>query len=736
MPQLFDTKSFARIACAALSAAAIVSTSAMRTSVSAADAGLQLRVLSSRPAMLSGGDALIRVDVPTGVALRDVRITLNGADATSSLRADEQARALTGLLKGMTNGVNTLAAAVGGTKDGPARLTLVNHPAVGPIVSGPHEQPFICQTEAFKLQSGGTLGAALDSDCSVATRVDYVYRSSAGGDLKPLADPKNPPADVAMTTISLGQTVPYIVRIETGTINRAIYQIAMLHNPAREAAPDFMTHPAGWNHRLIYTFGGGCVTGWYRQGATTGGVVDDVMLRQGYAVASASLNTFGNNCAELLAAETMMMVKEHFIEAYGPPLFTIGWGGSGGSYQQHQIADGYPGLLDGIMPARSFPDLEFGTVPMITDSRLLKHYFDTLAATPYTDEQKRRIVGVGNLATMNQVADDDAGRINPMEHCPEVLPQAMRYDPVQNPKGVRCDIYDHAVNVWGRDPKTGFARRPLDNAGVQYALAALNAGTITKEQFLDLNEKVGGYNNDGNMVPTRTVADPAALRIAYRSGRFTSAGGGGLATTPVIDLRAYLDDVPQGNIHLRYHSFSTHERLLKANGYNDNHIMLTEDRKWGDSLRSPMQREALSQLDQWLTNLSKDTSNDAQIVRLRRAKPADLVDACWTRDDKPQKIAEKAAYGAGGRCEELYPANSFPRGVAGSSVAADIIKCQLKPIAASDYKVSFTPDEMSRLKKIFSTGVCDWSKPGIEQQPMAGTWQTFSTPQGSAGATR
>jgi len=722
------SRCFARIAPVVLSAVAIVSAFVARTPVGAADASLQLRVLSNKPAMLSGGDALIRIDVPSGGVVRDVRITLNGADVTSALRADEPARALMGLVKGMPNGVNTLAATTAGAKANPARLTLVNHPSVGPVFSGPHEQPFFCQTESFKLQAGGTLGPAVDSNCSVATRVDYVYRSSAGGDLKPLPDPKTPPPDVAMTTTSLGQAVPYIVRIETGTINRAIYQIAMLHNPAVEPAPDFMTHPAGWNRRLMYTFGGGCVTGWYRQGATTGGVVDDVMLRQGYAVASASLNTFGNNCAELLAAETMMMVKEHFIEAYGPPLFTIGWGGSGGSYQQHQIADGYPGLLDGIMPARSFPDLEFGTVPMITDSRLLKHYFDTLAATPYADEQKRRIAGLGTLATLNQVAEDDAGRINPMEHCPDVLPQAARYDPVKNPKGVRCDIYDHAVNVWGRDPRTGFARRPLDNVGIQYGLGALNAGIITKEQFLDLNERIGGYDNDGNMVPTRTAADPVALRIAYRSGRLTS-GSGGLATTPIVDLRAYLDEAPQGNIHLRYHSFSTHERLMKANGYNDNHIMLTEDRKWGDSLRSPMQREALGQLDQWLTNLSKDSTNDSQIVKLRRARPADLVDACWTRDDKPQKIVEKAMYGAGGRCEELYPANSFPRGVAGSSIAADIIKCQFKPIGASDYKVTFTAGEMGRLKKIFSTGVCDWSKPGVEQQPMAGTWQTFGASQ-------
>jgi hypothetical protein len=84
-----------------------------------------------------------------------------------------------------------------------------------------------------------------------------------------------------------------------------------------------------------------------------------------------------------------------------------------------------------------------------------------------------------------------------------------------------------------------------------------------------------------------------------------------------------------------------------------------------------------------------------------------------------------------GKCNELYPANSFPRGVAGSSLAADIIKCQLKPVAASDYKVMFTPDELTRLKQIFPTGVCDWSKPGVEQQPMTGTWQAL--PAAAAG---
>ena len=143
------------------------------------------------------------------------------------------------------------------------------------------------------------------------------------------------------------------------------------------------------------------------------------------------------------------------------------------------------------------------------------------------------------------------------------------------------------MNVWGRDPKTGFARRPLDNVGIQYGLGALNAGAITKEQFLDINARIGGYDNDGTIAPARTVADPAALRIVYRMGRLTS-GGGGLATTPILDYRAYLDDAPGGNIHLRYHSFAMRERLQKANGYTDNQVMLTDDRRWGDSLKAPV----------------------------------------------------------------------------------------------------------------------------------------------------
>src|SRR5258705_762194 len=228
---------------------------------------LQLRVLSSRPDMVTGGDALVRVRLPAGLGAGDVKLTVNGPDATAKLKADSSGRSLTGLVTGLTNGSNTLAATA--AKKGSAKLTVVNHSITGPIFSGPQEQPFACMTDKFKLQGGGTLGPALDANCSIATRVDYGYRGKHGK-LKALADPKSPPAD-ADTITRDGKPLPFVVRIETGTINRGIYQIAMVEG--------------GWNGRLIYTFGGSRQAGCDQQGDSTGRVDDPIRLSIGYAVA-------------------------------------------------------------------------------------------------------------------------------------------------------------------------------------------------------------------------------------------------------------------------------------------------------------------------------------------------------------------------------------------------------------------------------------------------------------------
>jgi hypothetical protein len=696
-------------------AASAIGVAQRRDGASAAQASA-INVLSSRAEMVTGTEALIQIVPPRGMAADVLRVSRNGKDVTTAFRRGADGTSLIGLVTELSRGTNQISV---GSGSGAATLSLVAYPVAGPVFSGPHETPFICETERFELRGGGTLGKALDADCSVPTRVDYFYRSTQGGALKPLPR-SGRPEDLAEATTSTGTRAPYIVRVETGTINRAIYQIAMLHDPAA-SAPDFATKSAGWNGRLIYTFGGGCPGGWYRQGRGTGGVDDETMLRQGYAIASATLNVFGNNCNDLLAAETMMMVKERFVEAYGLPLFTIGWGCSGGSYQVHQIADNYPGLLDGIIAGCSFPDVGHAAISAHSfGARLLHHYFAS-TGDAWTDAQKVAASGLPDLDSL-VVQGTRPDRINPRGVCDQSLPVDLIYDPKSNPRGTRCTVYDHTVNVYGRDPKTGFARRLLDNVGVQYGLAALNDGKISVGQFLDLNEKIGGVDIDANFVAQRTVADKTALRIAYESGRILS-GGGGLAATPVIDYRAY-SDFNKGDPHMRFFSFATRARLAAANGRAGNHVMLVEDSaSYGlFSTRSPLAREALAQMDRWLTALAADHSPEARAVKVVRHKPADLVDSCIDKSGK--RIIEEQRY-RGGACHELYPSHASPYLVAGMPLAHNVLKCQLKPIAASDYRVPMSRAETDRLKAIFPDGVCDYSKPGVEQRPLAGTWLSF-----------
>jgi hypothetical protein len=682
-------------------------------------------VVSSRPDVVSGGSTLIKVTYPTGALAKNIAVTLNGTDVTGAFNDDGKGN-FTGLVTGLTVGKNSIAVKTAGTVSDTLEVT--NYPITGPIFSGPQEKPFICETQDFTLPDGSKLGPALDGNCSIGTVVQYMYRTTAatGPQFKLLSDSRQLPSDVASTTTTDGKTVPYIVRVETGTINRGIYQIAMLNDPSKEPAPSLTSAPAGWNHKLVYTFGGGCTGGWYRQGNSTGGVMDDKILRQGYAMASSSLNVFGNNCQDLTAAETMGMVKEYFVKKMSAPKYTIGWGCSGGSYQQHQIADNYPGLLDGILPGCSFPEVAFATVYEITDARLLYNYFNNTNPGVFASEQQRQVSGFVTVRSLdNPAINGGALRINPTGFCPSVLPVVLRYDPVTNPRGARCDVYDHQVNVYGRDPVTGFALRPLDNVGVQYGLGALVARTITVDQFIDLNARIGGYDQDGNFQPGRSVGSLPAMTAAYQTGRLTNAGGG-LKDVPIIDYRAYTDDQPIGDIHQRYHSFSMRERLKKANGTAANQVMLVEDFRFGYySSDSPMLLDALAQMDKWLAAIQADTATDAMAAKVIRNKPATLQEGCNTRDANPTKIVETQSQ-SGGQCLALYPAPGAPHQVAGAPMSADIIKCQLKPIDVADYGgVPFTSAQMLRLQQAFPGGVCDWSKTGVAQQGLNGTWLKF-----------
>ncbi|HEY0806518.1 MAG TPA: DUF6351 family protein, partial [Pseudonocardiaceae bacterium] len=310
-------------------------------------------VSNPRPELVSGGQVLVRVTVPEDARPDRVRITENGHDVTSAFRAESN-DTLLGLVTGLRAGTNRLTARAGWQD---ADLRVENHPITGPVFSGPQQLPFFCQTQAFGL------APAVQPLCSAPTMVGYQYKNTAGA-FVPLADPTSRPADLATATVN-GRAVPYIVRTETGTIDRAVYQIAALFDGT---APSPLVPDRNWNGRLVYTFGGGCNAG-YHQGDSTGGVLNDQFLAQGYAVASSTLNVLDNNCSTVISAEAAMMVKEHFIDTYGPVAHTIGWGGSGGAIQQYDIADSYPGIIDGLIPAASFPNANGTTLSVVTDCR-------------------------------------------------------------------------------------------------------------------------------------------------------------------------------------------------------------------------------------------------------------------------------------------------------------------------------------------------------------------------------
>ncbi|MBZ5607118.1 MAG: DUF6351 family protein [Acidobacteriia bacterium] len=707
---------------AVLSAAALLTLFVSATP--AALAAVELRALSGRPDMLTGGEALIETNAPQ----EKFSATLNGQDVTRSFRPGKTRGSLLAHIDGLKLGKNTLEIK---SSKGSAKLELTNYPITGPVFSGPHQKPFVCQTE----QAG--LGAPLDEDCSVKAVVTYVYKSTEapppgagrgagrGGrgpgalptGFKPF-DPSAPrPADLAKTTTSDGKTVDYIVRRERGTINRAIYEITMLHDPA-EAAPDPWTASTGWNGRLVYSFGGGCAAG-YRQGLPGGALTDD-FLSKGYAIAASSLNVFGNNCDDVISSETMMMVKEHFIGEFGVPVHTIGTGGSGGAIQQYMMAQNYPGLLDGLMPQISFPDNAI--FESVIDCSLLDHAFNS-TKTSWNDDQKALVSGYATWKTCSEgwmargSATSLANNQVKAAACNPAIPKALAFDPATNPAGARCDYFDDMVNVYGKDHKTGAARRPLDNVGVQYGLAAFNAKQISFEQFVDLNEVIGGHDVDGNIVSARDVADPVGLKLAYQTGR-VNTGGGSLGIVPILDTRGYFD--MSGNLHDRFRSMVTRARLKEANGSSDNQATLMFPPS-GPAPQRP--GELLELMNQWLDHIGADTSSSTTAAKVAHDKPADLADACWT--EQGEKITEPLTYDGKGRCNQLYPAHADARIVAGSPLTDEVLKCELKPVTAKDYTQPLTPDQMARLKAAFPQGVCDYTRPGVSQQRVEGAWRRY-----------
>lgn len=757
-----------------------------------------VKTLSNRADLISGGSALVEVSVPASVSIATLKVDVNGTNATPAF-ATKNGRTI-GLVTGLKNGANTLTATSTDNSFGGAQLVITNHPIGGPVLLATQSGPWVCATPIPVAANGNTPAsnasglstAATDAQCNIATEYKLWYRTTtavstnngvdglciftlpdptpsiavpnpvtpANSCFQPYVTGTTPTASVALTTTANGVTLPYIVRVERGTLNRGIYDIAVLFDPTKPAWTA-LAPQAQWNGKVLYTYGAS--TGQPRQQFRTEQnwaigflndfrAADDIALRLGYMVADNSLTDSLYNSNRVLVTETTMMMKEHIVNSYGEIKYAMGNGCSGGSINQNTVATIYPGLLDGIQPTCDFPD-SITTGIEVSDCVLLVNLYvkpewtalqNGLTQTQI-DTKKAAINGHRNAIGCHgwnnafgfnnkpgnyvvQAVVNASGSIAPSgvskNNCN--LPAALVYDPITNPNGTRCGDADLSVAVWGATTGLpgGTSMRALttnDNVGVQYGLSALLAGTITAEDFVVVNEKIGGTDVDSNLTAARSTADAAALPIAYRAGIVSN--GKNLAKLAIIDSRGFDEGSTGSPIHYNWRSFEERARLDVDAGNHANQVIW----RYGNSLypTTPAHVAALTTfsfttMDTWLSNLiaaaPKSSLNDprtqAQIVA---AKPAAAVDFCYLTADVTftTKITDQAVCDADANLK-VYMS---PHQVAGGPRTENILKCQLKPLVFTDYTgVTFSGAQQTRLTAAFPTGVCDWSKPGVGQQ--------------------
>ena len=706
-----------------------------------------IQVLSNRADLISGNDVLIAVVPPVGAAA-GAKMSLNGIDVTSSFAPQTDGSYL-GLVSGLALGSNEISAKF--SNGSSSRYTVNNSPHGGPVISGPQLQPWTCRN-----------AAATDKQCNQPPEYSYAYKST--NPLQPgLApyDPKNPPSDVATTTTDTGVTVPFIVRLETGYQDRDQYKIAALYQPdkawsANAPQPQF-------NHKLLINHGFSCGVDYQTGEAPTvtpdgkgipvvGGdlpvgiplpiLVDASVdaLGKGYAVMSTALDYSGHNCNLAVQAESLIMAKERVIEQYGTLRYTIGEGCSGGSLAIQWIANAYPGIYQGILPTCSFPDA-WSIATQFADYHLLMAYFQNASSrgVPWLPTQESDVEG--HVLPLNAFVSDNAQFHVAVATDPCAgTTDANRYNPKTNPGGVRCAIMDATINVLGQRPQSdwsaaektigrGFAGFPVDNIGVQYGLFALQNGTITLDQFIDLNNKIGGLDIDTNLTTARTAAAPNALINAYRSGLINEATH--LDQIAIIDCRG----PDPGLFHDAYRAFAMRARIDRAHGNHNNHAI------WEGPIPilgdNACQTSSFEAMDRWMSAVEKDSTSAPLAQKLTSNKPADVVDACY--DGLGQRLTTGLCPGplpnltipSHPDSNVIVPIYATPRIVAGDAFSADTNKCQLKPLKRSDNYGLIAPSDAqwAQLQAIFPDGVCDFSKPGVSQQPTI-AWQTYQNNKG------
>lgn len=732
-----------------------------------------LDVVSSSAEHVTGGTALLtltgdfgQID-PALIQFRASGLILDVLRTT--ITADSQQW----LIGGLPNGSVTIDA-VSGTGQQLASIEVESHPISGPIFSGPQQYPFVCSSVlewgvqplvdhqeewGFPVldDSGDVIGYS--KDCSVEPFFEYQYRNT-NGEYLAMPDDGSRPADMSTATLSDGRLVDFVIRWERGTINRFLYSYAVLADPSDRSVSPLDPGTVNWNGRLLFHFEGGVGVGHFQGRMNAGRARLAEALAQGYAVAYSSGNRTGEHYNLQVGGETALMVKEHFIKRFGPPLYTVAIGGSGGAIQQYVYQQNHPGLIDAGVPQYSYPDMVSQTIH-VGDCELLEHYmdvtdrdnpkwqitnnrsmligFNSTDAVPDPLAEIKRQLGYASAPGSNECIPAWRG-LTPLSMNPHY--GQVREQEKMHPPGIMDSVqwthYEDLKNIYGLDAN-GQARVPWDNVGVQYGLQALTEGNISEEEFLDLNARIGGWKHPSEMVqegfpflgePTaenfdpwsrrnmnrsegdepalRTQGDIQAISALYQSGMVFD----GQLNIPVIDWRHYLEE--ELDMHNSHQSFSARQRITNRMGNADNQLIWFTDARPSASFDQTMQ--ALDVLHDWVMNIKANPQ-----AGVAGNRPETAVDACFATDGSLIAQGNDVWGGvlddnATGTCTQTFPLYSTSRIVAGGPIEGSVFKCALKPLdtALSDGTYgNWIPDsdQIAQLRTIFPDGVCDYSQP-------------------------
>jgi hypothetical protein len=113
----------------------ITGTASSTTQGSQGSEALQIKVLSNRADLISGGDALAEIVLPRGAKAADLSVHLEGRNVTEAFAPrPKQSGRILGLVTGLRDGTNRLVARLSRGRE--SHITITNHPIGGPVFSG------------------------------------------------------------------------------------------------------------------------------------------------------------------------------------------------------------------------------------------------------------------------------------------------------------------------------------------------------------------------------------------------------------------------------------------------------------------------------------------------------------------------------------------------------------------------------------------------------------------------